>query len=164
MAVASREELGRLRRAELHAAAAVLGVRSVHSLGLPDGALPQADAESLLAGIVHFLRQHRPAVVVTFGPEGGPNSHRDHKVISRVATAAYFLAGLPTAFPEQLERDGLAVHAPRRLYYASWEPPGVGDETLAVQLLKAGVADYVVKHGPRSLGEAALTTISPDLR
>ena len=41
---------------------------------------------------------------------------------------------------------------------------GVGDETLAVQLLKAGVADYVVKHGPRSLGEAALTTISTDLR
>jgi DNA-binding response OmpR family regulator len=32
---------------------------------------------------------------------------------------------------------------------------GVGDETLAVQLLKAGVDDYVVKHGPRPLGEAA---------
>ena len=32
---------------------------------------------------------------------------------------------------------------------------GVGDETLAVELLKAGVDDYVVKHGPRPLGEAA---------
>ena len=32
---------------------------------------------------------------------------------------------------------------------------GVGDETLAVELLKAGIDDYVVKHGPRLLGEAA---------
>ena len=31
---------------------------------------------------------------------------------------------------------------------------GVGDETLAVELLKAGVDDYVVKHGRRRLGEA----------
>ena len=32
---------------------------------------------------------------------------------------------------------------------------GVGDETLAVALLKVGVDDYVVKHGPRRLSEAA---------
>lgn len=125
----SREALGRLRRAELHAAAAVLGIRSVHALGLPDGGLPQVDHDALIGAIVRFIRQHRPQVVLTFGPEGAPNAHRDHKVISRLATAAYFLAGLPTAFPEQLERDELAVHASRRLYYASWEPPGVSDET-----------------------------------
>lgn len=126
VAVASREELGRLRRAELHAAATVLGVRSVHSLGLPDGALPQADAESLLAGIVQFLRQHRPAVVVTFGPEGGPNSHRDHKVISRLTTAAFFLAAMPSAWPEQLRHDVLSPHRARRLYYVAWAPPPPG--------------------------------------
>ena len=36
---------------------------------------------------------------------------------------------------------------------------GVGDETLAVELLKAGVDDYVVKHGRRRLGEAAQEAI-----
>ncbi|HEX5581662.1 MAG TPA: PIG-L family deacetylase [Gemmatimonadaceae bacterium] len=125
--VSSREELGRLRRAELHEAARVLGARSAHSLGLLDGGLPEADADALIGGIVRFLRAHRPQVVITFGPEGAPNLHRDHRAISRVATAAFFLAGLPDAYADQLEGpDALAPHAPHRLYYVSWEPPGPG--------------------------------------
>lgn len=128
IAVSSREELGRLRRAELREAARVLGVRSVHALGLPDGGLAQVDADALTGEIVRHLRTHRPQVVVTFGPEGAPNAHRDHRVISRVATAAFFLAGLPDAFADQLEGPGaFAPHAPRRLYYVSWEPPAPGD-------------------------------------
>ncbi len=125
--VASRADLGRLRRAELHEAAAILGVRSIQSAGLPDGELPQADAESLLGDIVHFLRVHRPQVVVTFGPEGGPNAHRDHRVISRLATAAFHLAGSPSEWPEQLDRGALTIHSARRLYYVSWEAPAPGD-------------------------------------
>lgn len=121
--VTSRAELGRLRRAELNEAAAILGVGSVQSLGLPDGGLPQVDAESLLADIVHFLRVHQPEVVITFGPEGGPNAHRDHRVISRLTTAAFLLAGSPSAWPEQLQGDSLTTHAARRLYYVSWEKP-----------------------------------------
>ncbi len=124
--VTSRTELGILRRAELRAAAGILGIQTVHSLGLPDGALPQADADALLAEIVHFIRAHRPAVVITFGPEGGPNAHRDHKVISRLTTAAFFLAAMPTAWPEQLSDGALRPHKVRRLYYVAWEPPQPG--------------------------------------
>lgn len=120
--VTSREELGRLRRAELHDAARHLGVARVHTLGLPDGALGAGDQDALVGEIVRFLREARPQVVVTFGPEGAPNAHRDHRAISRAATAAFFLAGLPTAFADQLE-GRLAAHAPLRLYYTSWEPP-----------------------------------------
>lgn len=123
--VASRTELGATRRAELHAAARVLGVRDVWSLGLADGELPAANADALTGEIVRFLRTQRPQVVVTFGPEGAPNAHRDHRALSRAATAAFFLAGRATAFADQLD-DGLAPHAPARLYYASWEPPRVG--------------------------------------
>lgn len=123
--VDSREALGRLRRAELHDAARRLGIGRVHALGLPDGALGAGDADALVAEIVRFLREARPHVVLTFGPEGAPNAHRDHRAISRAVTAAFFLAGLPTAFAEQCDA-GLAVHAPRRLYYASWEPPTDG--------------------------------------
>jgi LmbE family N-acetylglucosaminyl deacetylase len=123
--VTSRAALGAARRAELHAAARILGVRDVWTLGLGDGVLPQADADALTGEIVRFLRTHRPQVVVTFGPEGAPNAHRDHRAISRAATAAFFLAGLTTAFADQLD-DGLAPHVPARLYYASWEPPRVG--------------------------------------
>ena len=113
IAVASREELGRLRRAELHEAARRLGVRTVTSLGHPDGGLPAVDADLLVGEVVRFLRARRPDVVVTFGPEGAPNLHRDHRAISRAATAAFFLAALPTAYPEQLA-EGLRPHAARR--------------------------------------------------
>ena len=122
IAVGSREELARLRRAELQEAARVLGIGTVHTLGLPDGGLGQADADALVGEVVRFLRAHRPQVVLTFGPEGAPTGHRDHRAISRATTAAFHLAGLPTSFPEQVA-GGLAAHAPRRLYYTAWPPP-----------------------------------------
>ena len=123
--VGSRAELGRLRRAELHAAARVLGIASVTSLGLPDGGLPAVDADTLAGAVVRFLRTHRPQVVVTFGPEGAPNAHRDHRAVSRAATAAFFLAALPTAYPEQLA-EGLAPHAAARLFYVAWDVAAIG--------------------------------------
>src|SRR5690606_22848915 len=83
-------------------------------------------ADSLLAEIVRFMRTHRPAVVITFGPEGGPNAHRDHKVISRLTTAAFFLAGSPTAWPDQLNDGLLTPHRVNRLYYVAWQPPVPG--------------------------------------
>jgi DNA-binding response OmpR family regulator len=58
--------------------------------------------------------------------------------------------------------DGLSVFQRVRAVYPHCPVivfTGVGDETLAVQLLKAGVDDYLVKHGPRDLGEAALAAI-----
>ena len=60
--------------------------------------------------------------MITFGPEGAPNTHRDHRAISRAATAAFHLAALPTAYPEQ-ERP---THATARLFYVTWPPPGSG--------------------------------------
>ena len=121
--VASREALARLRRQELEAATTLLGVASLTPLGLPDGALAQADQDALIGAIVRLLREQRPETVVTFGPEGGPNTHRDHRVISRAATAAYFLAGVPTAYAEQLADGALAPHVPARLLYCAWQPP-----------------------------------------
>jgi LmbE family N-acetylglucosaminyl deacetylase len=121
--VSSREELGRLRRLELHAAAKVLGIAEVVSAGHPDGALGAVDADLLTGEIVRFLRGTRPEVVITFGPEGAPTGHRDHRAISRAATAAWFLSGVATAYPE-----AGPPHAPRRLLYATWDPPEPGAE------------------------------------
>lgn len=138
VSVSSQAELGRVRREELRQAAEILGVRSVRCLGHPDGGLPRMDADLLVGEVVACLREWRPQVVVTFGPEGAPNSHRDHRVISHAATAAFFLAGLATAYPEQVAR-GLLPHVADRLYYVSWEPPGEleaggGSRPLAVPL------------------------------
>ncbi|HUF27648.1 MAG TPA: PIG-L family deacetylase [Gemmatimonadaceae bacterium] len=125
--VSSRQELAALRRAELRSAARILGFDDVRAPGHTDGALGDVDPDVLTGEIVQFLRQHRPQVVVTFGPEGGRNAHRDHRAISRAATAAYYLAGVRTAFPEQLA-DGLTPHTPSRLFYSAWPTPGPGDE------------------------------------
>jgi LmbE family N-acetylglucosaminyl deacetylase len=101
--------------------------------GHRDGALAAGDADALTGEIVDFLREHRPEIVITFGPEGGRNAHRDHRTISRAATAAFFLARLETAYPEQLAA-GRTPHAPRRLYYSAWPTPEPGDPLSAHSL------------------------------
>jgi len=118
--VSSRAELGRLRLTELRAAAQLLGVRDLVAPGHQDGALGQVDADLLVGEVVEFLRRSRPTVVLTFGPEGAPTGHRDHRAISRAATAAFHLAGLTTEYPEQVAR-GLPAHAPKRLFYVAWD-------------------------------------------
>jgi len=123
--VSSREELGRLRRAELLEACARLGVRTVEHGGHADGALAATDPDVVIGQIVGFLRRQRPRVVLTFGPEGAPTGHRDHKAICRVATSAVMLAGT-AAFPEHLSA-GLAPHRPDRLCYVTWPMPFPGD-------------------------------------
>ena len=120
--VTSRDELGAVRRAELIEGLRVLGASDVVFGGGADGALAQADADQLVGDIVRFLRERRPAVVVTFGPEGAPTGHRDHRAICRAATAAFFLAARATEYPAHIAA-GLAPHAAARLYYVTWPPP-----------------------------------------
>jgi LmbE family N-acetylglucosaminyl deacetylase len=123
--VSSREELGRLRRAELLEACALLGVVRVEHGGHPDGALHATEPDVVIGEIVAFLRRERPSVVLTFGPEGAPTGHRDHRAISRLATSAVLLAGT-TAYPEQLD-TGLSPHRPERLCYVTWPAPASGE-------------------------------------
>ena len=125
--VSSRADLGALRRAELRAACDVLGIATLVSGGHPDGGLHDVNPDIVLAEIVALLRRERPDVVITFGPEGAPTQHRDHRAISRLATAAFLLAGTATAFREQVA-DGLAPHRPRELWYATWMQPAPGDD------------------------------------
>jgi LmbE family N-acetylglucosaminyl deacetylase len=125
--VSSRAELGALRREELRAACGALGIALIERGGHPDGGLAEVDPEVVLAEIVRLIRRERPDVVLTFGPEGAPTRHRDHRAISRLATAAYLLADTTTSYPEQLA-DGLAPHRAERLCYVTWPTPSPGAE------------------------------------
>ena len=122
LALSSRAEVGAARRRELASALAVLGGGDLVVGDYADGQLPEADADRLTGEIVRFIRERRPSVVVTFGPEGAPTGHRDHRAISRAATAAFFLAGLHREYPEQVAA-GLSPHAAARLYYVTWPAP-----------------------------------------
>lgn len=146
IAVSSREELGRLRRAELAKGAAVLGFEHpiVHG-GFPDGALGSADPDALIAMIVECLRRWRPTIVLTFGPEGAPNTHRDHRAISRAATAAFFAARIATVFPEHADR-GLQPFTPSRLFYVAWPDPPADAELPARSLPVTAAIDIRAFH------------------
>jgi LmbE family N-acetylglucosaminyl deacetylase len=125
--VSSRAELAALRRDELRAACAVLGISAIDLGGHPDGTLAATDPEVVTSEIVRLIRRERPDVVLTFGPEGAPTRHRDHQAISRLATAAFLLADTTTAYPEQLA-EGLAPHRAERLCYVTWPTPAPGFE------------------------------------
>jgi len=100
-------EAARIRELELRQAAAELGVSEVRFLGYRDGTLPDVDSREAVARLVALLRELRPQVVVTFGPDG-ISGHPDHVTVSRWVTDAF----------DALE----GPHAPRRLYYIAPSP------------------------------------------
>src|SRR5215469_5650399 len=62
-------ELGRVREAELRAAAVVLGIHEVSILGYPDSAVDQVPSDMAIGDIVSHIRRIRPDVIATFGPD-----------------------------------------------------------------------------------------------
>jgi LmbE family N-acetylglucosaminyl deacetylase len=109
------EVVGRLRDAELRAAAAELGVREVNLLGYCDGELDQANPSEAIGRIVAQLRRVKPQVVLTFAPDGA-YGHPDHIAICQFTTAALICA----ADPEYQLPDYHAPHRVSKLYYMAW--------------------------------------------
>jgi LmbE family N-acetylglucosaminyl deacetylase len=116
------KEVGRIREAELRDAASALGIRNVSLLDYIDGDLDKADPEEAIARIVAQLRDKKPHVVLTFGPEGA-YGHPDHIAISQFTTAAIINA----ADPDYRGTENISVpaesHRVRKLYYMSWSKP-----------------------------------------
>jgi LmbE family N-acetylglucosaminyl deacetylase len=115
----SDDEVGRVREAELRAAAAELGVREVTFLDYRDGDLDRAEPAEAIGRIATHIRRIRPHVVVTFGPEGA-YGHPDHIAISQFTCAAVL-----AAIDAGLGGD-LAPHRVAKLYFmgstpAMWE-------------------------------------------
>jgi LmbE family N-acetylglucosaminyl deacetylase len=79
-------ELAAARTREATCAASRLGVRQLHILGLPDGGLASFDVlGKLRSGIAAIIDSVKPAVIITFGPEGG-TGHPDHRLVGDVTT------------------------------------------------------------------------------
>lgn len=102
-------DVGRVREAELRAAAADLGVAEVAVLGYGDGALDRADPREAVGRIADHVRRIRPQVVVTFGSDGA-YGHPDHIAICQFTTAALVEAAGASRAPHQVAK----------LYYIAW--------------------------------------------
>jgi LmbE family N-acetylglucosaminyl deacetylase len=154
--ISSRAEMGALRRAELTTASQILGIASLSTPGHGDGVLKEVDPDRLIGEIVYFVRQHRPDVLLTFGPEGAPRQHRDHRAISRAATAAFFLAGLASEYAEQLRE--VQPHSAARLYYAAWDAPAADAELKALSVpvsCRVPVTEYLATKRDAFLAHAS---------
>lgn len=79
-------ELAAARAKEAQCAASRLGVRQLHLLGLPDAGLASFDAlGKMRTALVAIVDSLNPAVIITFGPEGG-TGHPDHRLVGDVMT------------------------------------------------------------------------------
>jgi LmbE family N-acetylglucosaminyl deacetylase len=88
--LATAESLGAVREREEREALATVaaGGASVHFLRYPDGALADVPSDDLVQAIEAVLRDRRPQVVATFGPEG-VTKHPDHVAVHQAATEAF---------------------------------------------------------------------------
>jgi LmbE family N-acetylglucosaminyl deacetylase len=110
--------LSQIRERELHAAAAVLGIRHVALLDYHDQQLDRVGVEEAVTAIAGHIRRARPQVLLTFPPDGA-YGHPDHIAISQLATAAIVAA----ADPRYATGRGLDLgrpHAVSKLYYLAW--------------------------------------------
>ena len=108
----SNQHLGKLRRAEFAASCKVLDVRHYEVLDYQDGQLEFADFSATAARLVERIRREKYDVVLTFGQDGGMNTHADHTMVSAFTTAAFHWAASPKRFPNLGP-----IHVAQRLYH-----------------------------------------------
>jgi len=139
------EELPVVRERELREAAEILGVSRLEILPYEDKKLAEAPAEEIRASLVGLIRRHRPAIVITFDPNGG-NLHPDHIAISRFTTDAVTAAAdARWVFPELGPDLGPAHRVPRLLWAGVVLP---WEETDRDRLAARPGVDFLIDVGP----------------
>ncbi len=109
-----------LREQELRRAIRVLGVKILRILSYQDGHLGRTDRPMLVSRLVAILRELRPQVVITFGPDG-ISGHPDHVAIGEATTEAFRLAG-QAGYTTGPTSGDLRPHHPLRLFHIAPSP------------------------------------------
>jgi len=148
---APRRTLGRIREQELRLACRRLGIRHVACLDYGDGTLDRLAPQLLARHITQLIRSFRPAIVLTFGPDGA-YGHPDHIAIGAATTVACDMAGDAMAFTEQLA-DGLTLWKPDAVYHCYFPPGRV--------LLRDLLAQWLNTHERRLCGSQSLVNALP---
>jgi LmbE family N-acetylglucosaminyl deacetylase len=108
----SPQDLAAERTREWQAATKVIGFTHANLLEWPDGGLAASPADRVTADIVQCIRELRPDIVCTFGPEGAGSEHDDHRATSFFAVRGFHRAAIATEFAERG-----APHQAARLYF-----------------------------------------------
>ncbi|WP_284304906.1 sugar-binding protein [Mobilicoccus caccae] len=132
--------LGLIREAEERRAVGKAGITDVYNLDDVDFYYTVSQPltrqtwghQDVLAKTVRIIRQTRPEVLLTMNPAPSPGQHGHHQEAARIAVEAYAAAADPSAFPEQLTKEGLKPFAPSRLLLRSaWGTQADGPECAA---------------------------------
>lgn len=110
--------LGEMRREEFRRSCEVLGVTHQELMDYHDGRLEFVEFSVAAGLLVERVRRFKPDVVLTFGADGGQNTHADHMIASMWTTAAFHWAGQAKRY-----RDAGAPYKPKRLYHLTANAP-----------------------------------------
>jgi len=141
-----REQLGSVREREQADATAALGVEAdVRFFRYPDYRLPNVPLEELVARVEKVLREVRPHVVVTFGPDGW-SGHQDHVRAGEATDAAFSRAreelpgarllhvGTPISVVRRFDAQLRAAGDPKREARSLLALRGVPDDEVAIEV------------------------------
>ncbi len=158
------ENIEQVRRQELAAAADILGYSSVHYLGYRDSGMEDSETNSdprcfaqaplneAVGRLVGFIRQERPHVIVTYGPDQQGYRHPDHLRVAEISSPAFDAAGDSDAFPEAGE-----PWQPLKMYYVTWS--GLRLHALHAKFQELGLeSPYEERWFNREFNDASITT------
>lgn len=115
-------ELASVREQELKKAAEILGISQVRFLDYRDKEVASAPPLKILEQLVSLIREFRPQLVITFGPDGA-SGHRDHRAIHYWVAAAVYMSGRHGT-PEWGERYAVPrlcyIHSAWRVPFGEW--------------------------------------------
>jgi LmbE family N-acetylglucosaminyl deacetylase len=123
--LATSANLPYVREQELRCACQIYGIHPPRFLDYQDGQLAIANQGQAVGRLVRIMRELRPQVLVTFGPDG-IYGHYDHIAVHRWATIAVELAADPGCFPDQLE-DVCQPHQVSKVYFRTLAEAQVAD-------------------------------------
>ena len=125
------QELAAIRKREFAASCEVLRVSRPIILDYADGQLYRQELNRMVYELTFQVRQFRPDVILTFGPEGGVTGHSDHSLAGIFASLAFHWAGRANRYPDQMQ-SGLRPHCAERLYYTTAEFPLPGRQPITL--------------------------------
>lgn len=111
--LATPANLPTVRERELRCSCQQYNVHPPHFLDYLDGQLTVVHQGQAVGKLVRLIRQLKPDVLVTFGPDG-IYGHYDHIAVHRWATIAFDLAADPDCFPDL---ETCEPHQVQKLYY-----------------------------------------------
>ncbi len=113
--LATSADLPFVRQQELRCACEIYGIHPPRFLDYPDGLLPLIHQGQAVGKVVRLIRELRPEVVITFGPDG-IYGHYDHIAVHRWTVIAVDLAADSDCFPHHVHAS-CRPHQVSKLYF-----------------------------------------------